>query len=102
MAHITQKLNPAGGKFALALIQWSSYTVGGEQFTLAEFGLTAPLVDFWALQTHGDNPENSSQYLDLSQVKATGKVRVMAVGGPDQEQPTGPLILSALVVVQGT
>lgn len=101
MAHTTTRVL-FGTKFAVAIIQWTAYTLGGESFTLAEFGLTAPLVAFWTLQTHGDTPENASQYLDLSTVKTDGKIRVMQISSPDTEQPTGPLDYRVLAVVQGT
>lgn len=98
MAHNTSKAN-LGTKFALACISFTSYTQGGEQFTLAEFGLTGPLVNLFFLQTLGDTPSNGAQYL---QNMGAGLVKMFSVATPDIEQATGPVALTVLAVVQGS
>lgn len=96
MAHTTAKAN-LGTKFALACIVMTSYIQGGEQFTLAEFGLTGPLVNVFFLQTFGDG--NPSQFL---QYMGNGLIKLFSVATPDQEQATGPVAFTFLVVVQGS
>lgn len=98
MAHTTAKAN-LGTKFALACITMTAYVAGGEQFTLAEFGLTGPLVGVFFLQTLGDNPPNAAQYL---QHMGAGLIKVFSVATPELEQATGPVNFSFLAVVQGS
>lgn len=97
MSHVTAHSNL--GKFALACITMTGYVQGGEQFTLVEFGLTAPLVNLFFLQTLGDTPANSSQYLKYM---GAGLVKVFGEAQPDQEQATGPVSITFLAIVQGS
>jgi hypothetical protein len=96
MAHTTSKVN-FGTKFAVAIINFTAYVQGGEQFTIAEFGLTAPLVGVWFLQTSGDG--NPSQYV---QYVGAGIMKCFSIAQPDQELSTGPVAFSILAVVQGS
>jgi hypothetical protein len=96
MAHSTNRVL-FGTKFALAIITLTSYTLGGEQFTLAEFGLTGPLVNLFFVQTLGDG--NPTQYL---QYLGAGLIKLFSIATPDIEQPTGPVTFSFLAVVQGS
>ena len=87
MAHTIRKINL--GNTAIAQITFTSYTagVGGEQFTLAEFGLTGSLQSVEFIQTVDANtglecPAKYSRYM------GGGKVMLLNVAVPNQELPT--------------
>ena len=99
MAHTTRAVT--FGNSALAEVLFSSYTAGqgGEQFTLAEFGLTGSLVSFWTVLT-GD-PDGIGRPGDRFRYMGAGKV-LMYASGSTVEQPTGAISLTVFVFVQGS
>jgi hypothetical protein len=102
MAHITKAItagNPAVA--SLAVVTFTSYTQGGDTFTLAEFGLTGTLANLFFLQTLGDSVPgasgNGAQYL---QYVGDGVVKIMRPDTPSIELPTvASMVFSVLVVV---
>lgn len=100
MSHTTQHVN-LGTTLAFAIIQMTGYTNGGEQFTVAEFGLTAPLVDFFVIRTHGDTPDDTPTYIDLTTTKQNGIAKMLSIATLN-ELPTGPCTYKFLAIVQGS
>jgi hypothetical protein len=98
MAHNTHKI---GGDttVAVAVITFASYTQGGEQFTLAEFGLSGTLQRLWILPSSGPGSEGQPvvEYVGGGLVKLRGLGQPASLGS---ELPTtASLNLQVLVVV---
>ena len=99
MAHTTRHAN--FGNTAIAQVTFTSYTQGGEQFTLTEFGLTGALIDIWFISTTDANnrPPNAT----LVKYIGAGKVLLMQGTSPDQELPTTAVLdLTIFPIVQGS
>lgn len=100
MSHTTQHIL-LGTTFSIAEVQFSSYTVGGESFTLAEFGLTGPLKGVKLFQTFGDVPNNTAQFVDLTNI-STGIIKLLNTTSPLTEFPTGPCNYSFTLLAIGS
>ncbi len=101
MAHTTRKVNL--GNAALAEVIFTSYTEGGEQFTLTEFGLTGSMVGLWFLDLsdNGVAGATNSQNAGVAQYLGSGLIKLVQDG---QEIPTQTLTPNWVffIFVQGT
>jgi len=103
MAHTVNKV--VFGNTALAQVTFTNYTRGGEQFTLAEFGLTGSLVGMWFLrvfdQQLGEAPV-PCRYVGGGIVKLV-LPDLNGVNGAGVEMPTtASMSLTVFVIVQGS
>lgn len=102
MAHTLRKVNL--GNTAIAQVSFTSYIAGqgGEQFTLAEFGLTGALQSVEFLQTvdaatGAECPARYTRYM------GGGKVMLMDVNMPSNELTSSPsLNWKVTAVITGT
>lgn len=102
MAHSIRKVNL--GNTAFAQVTFTSYTagLGGEQFNLAEFGLTGSVVNifFLSLVNATDGTESNDNY---AKYVGGGKVMLMNVNIPSQEMATNnSLNLTLFAIIQGS
>src|SRR5258708_39265596 len=99
MSHTLRKINL--GNSALAEIVIIDYPVGGEQFTLAELGLTGALQSVLFLKTYNANP-------NINPVLVGGKVVLLGAETTDPHSinpeiaPTVGLNFPFVAVVHGT
>lgn len=79
MSHTTTKL-VTGTNACLALVKLTSYTPGGEQFTMAEFGLTGAPTTFIVFQTAFDLvPGGNTNAANFLQYAGAGLVKLMDI-----------------------
>lgn len=87
MAHTTNKVL-LGSNVAFAVVTFTSYTQGGEQFTLAEFGLTGTLSNVYFLSSTGAKAGSNLDTSTLVQYIGGGKVMLLDPSAPGNELAT--------------
>ena len=102
MSHTVRKAN--FGNSAIGQVVFTSYTAGqgGEQFTLAEWGLSGSVVGIFLLQfvDVSMGHECDAKYCKYM---GAGKLMLMNPATPDQELPTSAsLSKTILAFVQGS